>query len=167
MNILIVGASGNLGSQLARHLLQGPHHLRLLVHKTTLPQDVAKAGNVAQVQADLNVPSSLPEACRNIDCIVYLAGVLFRPRPERFLHKTNTLYVQNLVNAALSAGVRKFLLVSFPHVEGETTPAAPARGNLDAVSLYVNRPPSRRDASAETYRKPRWTQRRNHPTTDP
>jgi nucleoside-diphosphate-sugar epimerase len=62
---------------------------------------------------------------------IYLAGVLFQPRPEKFLHRTNTVYVQNMVNAATLAGVKKFILVSFPHVEENTTPDAPAKGVLD------------------------------------
>lgn len=137
-DILIVGASGNLGSHLARHLLQGRHHLRLLVHRSNLPADIANAPNVFKVEADLNTPSSLNEACRNIDCVIYAAGVLFKPRPERFLHRTNTLYVQNIVDAALVTSVRKFILISFPHVEGETTPSAPARGQLDAHPCSIH-----------------------------
>lgn len=148
MNILIVGASGNLGSHLTRHFIKGPHHLRLLVHKTPLPLDVGNAVNSSQVRADLNTPSSLQEACKNIDCIIYVAGVLFRPRPESFLYRTNTLYVENLVNAALSAGVRKFLLISFPHVEGETNPSAPAKGHLDVHPSSIH---SRTRLAAEAY----------------
>ncbi|HEV8720928.1 MAG TPA: NAD(P)-dependent oxidoreductase [Candidatus Binatia bacterium] len=55
----------------------------------------------------------------------------FQSRPETFLHRTNTVFVQNIVDAALPSGVRKFILVSFPHVEEGTTPSAPARGELD------------------------------------
>lgn len=66
-----------------------------------------------------------------IDCVVYVAGVLFKPRPERFLNKTNTIYVQNMVDAALQAGVRRFVLISFPHIEENTTPDSPATGLLD------------------------------------
>lgn len=133
---------------MARHLIKGPHQLRLLVHKTTLPVDLANALNASQVQADLNIPSSLREACKNIQCIVYVAGVLFRPRPETFLYRTNTVYVQNVVDAALSAGVRRFLLISFPHVEGETTPYAPATGRLDVHPSSIH---SRTRLAAEQY----------------
>ncbi|MGH7887186.1 MAG: NAD-dependent epimerase/dehydratase family protein, partial [Candidatus Binatia bacterium] len=121
MNILIVGTAGNLGFLLTKHLLSSPHHLRLLTHKRPLPYDLPQGANAEIVQADLNDPASLRTVCANIDCIVYLAGVLFRPRPEKFLHRTNTVYVQNIVDAALSAGVRKFILISFPHVEENTT----------------------------------------------
>ena len=103
----------------------------LLTHKRPLPFDLPEGSNVEMVHGDLEARVSLAESCAHIDCLVYLAGVLFQPRPQTFLHRTNTVYVENIVDAALSAGVRKFILVSFPHVEEHTTPQAPARGSLD------------------------------------
>src|SRR5919109_2985908 len=101
MNVLIVGASGNLGSHLTKHLLLGGHNLSLLVHRKALSLDLEKNSRVCMVRGDLDVPASLREATINIDCIIYVAGVLFRPQPERFLPRTNTVYVQNIVDAAL------------------------------------------------------------------
>jgi nucleoside-diphosphate-sugar epimerase len=138
MNILIAGASGNLGSHLVDHLAKGDHHLRLMIHRTKIRPDLVQGNNLSQIAADLNDSASLQLACRNIDCLVYVAGVLFKPRPSTFLHRTNTLYVQNLVDAALSARVRKFILVSFPHVEGETMPDAPARGDPSAQPTSIH-----------------------------
>jgi nucleoside-diphosphate-sugar epimerase len=132
VNVLIVGASGNLGSLLTQHLLSSSHQLRLVTHKRRLPFDLPHGANAEIVQADLNNPTSLQTICYGIDCIVYLAGVLFQPRPEKFIHRTNTVYVQNIAGAAMAAGVRKFILVSFPHVEENTTPDAPAKGLLNA-----------------------------------
>lgn len=134
MNLLITGAAGNLGSNLARHLIesnrstQSPHHLNLLIHNHELPQDIAQAPNVTIHRADLAKPETLHTPCATTDCIIHFAGVLFAPRPEKFLPTTNTLFLKNLVDAALAAGVKKFILVSFPHVEGESTPAHPAKG---------------------------------------
>ena len=51
---------------------------------------------------------------------------------------TNVGYVKNLLEAAKTAGVRKFILLSFPHVEGETTPEHPALGRLDASPSPVH-----------------------------
>jgi nucleoside-diphosphate-sugar epimerase len=138
VNILIVGASGNLGSHLTRYLLATPHRLRLLVHKRALPFALPERSNTELVRGDLNDPASLTGICQDIDCVVYLAGVLFQPQPEKFLHRTNTVYVRNIVDAALSAGVRKFILVSFPHVEENTTPQAPARGLLDVYPKSIH-----------------------------
>jgi nucleoside-diphosphate-sugar epimerase len=69
---------------------------------------------------------------------VYSAGRLFAPRPEGFLPVTNVEYVRNLAVAARAAGVRRFVLMSFPHVEGETTPDRPARGLRDGTPSSVH-----------------------------
>lgn len=136
-NILITGAAGNLGSHLARHLINQnraapiPQHLKLLIHRRDLPQDIAQEPNVTVHKADLAKPETLSEPCQGTDCIIHFAGVLFEPRPEKFLAVTNTHYVKNLVNVALKAGVKKFIIVSFPHVEGVSTPDHPAKGILE------------------------------------
>lgn len=138
MNVLIVGASGNLGSLLTKHLLSSSHYLRLLTHKRALPFDLPQNAHAEIVHADLNDPASLQLICENVDCIVYLAGVLFQPRPETFIHRTNTVYVQNIVGAATAAGVKKFILVSFPHVEENTTPNDPAKGTLNCQPMSLH-----------------------------
>ena len=131
MKVLITGAAGNLGSRLARHMLSGDHHLVLMIHRTPLPSDLVDHGNVTVARADLADRTSLAAACAGVDCIVHFAGVLFEPGPEKFLPVTNVDYVQHLTSAAVSAGVRRFILVSFPHVEGISTPDAPAMGRVD------------------------------------
>lgn len=126
--ILITGAAGNLGSRLARHLRESGHPLRLMVHRTPLPGDLSPAAGVEVVRADLARPETLADAVRGASAIVHFAGRLFAPRPERFLPETNTLWFANLAEAAFKAEVRRVVLVSFPHVEGPTTPESPATG---------------------------------------
>lgn len=138
MKVLIAGAAGNLGSRLARFLADSPHELRLMVHRRPLPFDARSLPSVSVRTADLAAPETLGPACEGVDCIVHVAGTLFAPRPETFLHRTNTEYVKNLLAAAREAGVRKFLLVSFPHVEGETTPKSPAMDRLDGAPTSVH-----------------------------
>jgi nucleoside-diphosphate-sugar epimerase len=138
MRILITGAAGNLGSRLARHLLGTEHQVRLLVHKTELPPDLASSPRVIAYRADLAKPETLHPACADAECIVHLAGVLFAPRPEEFLPRTNISFVQNLLSAARQSTVRKFILVSFPHVEGETTPEHPATDRLNSSTNVVH-----------------------------
>lgn len=138
MQLLITGAAGNLGGFLAHDLIGGPHKLRLMTHRAPLAADLAQAKGVEVVHADLGRPASLPTAVAGVDAIVHFAGVLFKPFPERFLPTTNLEYVQNLTRAAVEAGVRRFILVSFPHVEGESTPDSPARGKLDGVPISVH-----------------------------
>ena len=138
MKVLVTGAAGNVGSHVSRHLMTTPHQLRLLIHESPLPFDTVGYSNIEVRRADLSRPESLQDVCAGVDCVVHLAGVLFAPLPARFLPKTNVDYVKNLLAAAIDAGVRKFVLVSFPHVEGETTPDRPATGGMDASSNVIH-----------------------------
>lgn len=130
MNLLITGAAGNLGSHLTRYLIDSQHNLKLLVHHKQPPSDLLKQSNVSLYQGDLGRPETLLEACKNTDVIVHFAGVLFAPGPEKFLPVTNAEYVKNLTGAALANGVKKIILISFPHVEGESFPENMAKGVL-------------------------------------
>ncbi len=136
--ILITGAAGNLGGVLARHLIPGGHPLRLMYHRRPLPHDIAHVPNVSAVQADLGDPRTLFPAVDGADVVVHFAGVLFAPRPERFLPETNTLWFSNLLGAALEARVGRVILISFPHVEGPTSVERPATGRLDRQPISVH-----------------------------
>ncbi len=148
MKILLLGASGNLGSHIARHLLTGQHQLRLSVHRTSLPPDLEENPKVSLAPTDLDKPESLSAAATDADCVVYAAGVLFRPHPERFLPRTNTLYVRHMVDASILAGVKRFVLISFPHVEEDTTPERRAMGRLNAQPKSIH---ARTRLDAEKY----------------
>jgi len=71
MRILITGGAGNLGTRLARHLLGTDHQVRLLVHKTELPFDLASSSRVTAYRADLANRETLVPACADADCIVH------------------------------------------------------------------------------------------------
>ena len=136
--ILITGAAGNLGSLLARQIMPAGHELRLMYHRTPLPEDVAHVANVRAIKADLGDPATLPAAVTGADVIVHFAGRLFAPRPERFLPETNTCWFANLLTAALQAQVARIILISFPHVEGPTSLEQPATGRLDRHPISVH-----------------------------
>ncbi len=135
---LITGAAGNLGGLLARYLAEKRWPLRLMVHRTPVASDVAAAENVTTVKADLARPETLASAVDGCEVVIHFAGVLFAPRPERFLPETNTQWFANLLDASITAHVRKVILVSFPHVEGATTAATPATGRTDRQPRSVH-----------------------------
>jgi nucleoside-diphosphate-sugar epimerase len=136
--VLITGAAGNLGSLLGRHLAARGYDLRLMYHRRPLPEDLAGAPHVVPVHADLAKPETLGAAVEGVDAVVHFAGVLFAPRPERFLQETNVSWFSNLLAAALAAGVGRVILASFPHVEGPTTRERPATGRLDREPISVH-----------------------------
>jgi nucleoside-diphosphate-sugar epimerase len=139
MKILITGAAGNLGSLLARYLLcRETGQLRLMIFRRDVPEDLKIPGKTEIIRADLLERKSLTAAVKGIDVIVHFAGVLFKANPEQFLRTTNTVYFKNLVDAAKENGVRKIILISFPHVEGPTSIESPAKGKLDGTPISVH-----------------------------
>jgi nucleoside-diphosphate-sugar epimerase len=109
-----------------------------MYHRTPLPAHLADAGNVVGVRADLADPRTLPPAVEGVDAIVHFAGVLFAPRPERFLPETNTRWFANLLEVALQSRVGRVILISFPHVEGPTSVEHPATGRLDREPISMH-----------------------------
>ncbi len=136
--VLITGAAGNLGGLLARDLQSKGYPLRLMFHTTPLGEDLTDSPNVTPIQADLAKPETLAAAVRGADVVVHFAGVLFAPRPEKFLPETNTKWFANLLEACVPARVDRVVLISFPHVEGETTVDAPATGRLDGEPISAH-----------------------------
>lgn len=103
-----------------------------MVHQKALPADLARHRKMSRRLSQTSAkPENTRDAVLGVDQIIHFAGVLFRANPEKFLPITNTQYFKNLVDAAETMGVGKVVLVSFPHVEGPTSPENPARGRLD------------------------------------
>lgn len=134
--ILITGAAGNLGGLLSCHLQNRPLHL--LTHKKEVAGELKGCSNIRIFKADLSQKETLYPAMKEVSTIVHFAGVLFKARPEKFLPVTNTAYFNNLLDVAIETGVRRIILISFPHVEGETTPQNPATGRLDGKPASVH-----------------------------
>lgn len=136
--ILVTGAAGNLGSLLARRLLSSGYNLRLMIHRTPLARELQESALVTSVRADLADPKTLDAAVKGSDVVVHFAGVLFAPRPGKFLPETNTQWFSNLMDACLKAEVGRVILISFPHVEGPTSVEEPATGRLDRQPVSVH-----------------------------
>ena len=109
-----------------------------MYHRKPIVPEIAAAPNVQCMQADLADPRTLPAVLSGVDVVVHFAGVLFAPRPERFLPDTNTRWFSNLTTAAQNARVGRIILISFPQVEGPTTVEQPAIGRLDREPISVH-----------------------------
>ncbi|NDV94232.1 NAD(P)-dependent oxidoreductase [Dysgonomonas sp. 521] len=129
--IAITGAAGNLGGLLAQGLKdRADVGLNLLIHKKNVTDNLKGKKNISVFRVDLAKKETLGDALQNVDVIVHFAGILFKANPEKFLPTTNTQYFNNLLDIAVQQGVKRIILISFPHVEGENTPDNPAKGVL-------------------------------------
>jgi len=59
VKILIVGASGNLGSLLSKRLFPGPHPLRLLIHRQPLPFTISRGAKLETAAAIFHARTAL------------------------------------------------------------------------------------------------------------
>lgn len=136
--ILITGAAGNLGGLLANYLKDDNLHLNLMHHKKEIAKELLVKENISEYKVDLNNKATLNGCMQDVDTIVHFAGILFKSNPEKFLPMTNTKYFKNLLDVAIECRVKKIILISFPHVEGETTPDSPAKGILNGNPISMH-----------------------------
>ena len=136
--IAITGAAGNLGSLLAKRLLYEEVNLNLLIHQKEVPYELSSNQKTETFSIDLRNKEGLLNALDKVDVVVHFAGVLFKPNPEKFLKTTNTKYFQNLLDVAVKQKVQRIILISFPHVEGESFPDNPAKGILNGNPISVH-----------------------------
>lgn len=121
MKILVTGATGKVGSRLAKRLAQRGHYVRALVRDLTRATDLGTAIEVTR--GDLLVPTSLAGAVRDIDAVVHCAA-FFRGATAEQAHAVNDLGTQHLAKAARDARVARFVFTSTGLVYG------PRSGNL-------------------------------------
>jgi nucleoside-diphosphate-sugar epimerase len=148
--ILITGAAGNLGGLLAQQLKD--RNLHLLTHKHEVVKELQNRNNISVFKADLAQKDTLRAVLKGVDVVVHFAGILFKGKPEKFLPLTNVIYFHNLLDVAIEQNVKRIILISFPHVEGETTPEHPAVGRLDGNPLSVHAK-TRLEEEKELFRK--------------
>lgn len=138
LRVAVTGAAGNLGSLLSYGLLSENVNLNLLIHKKELSKNITEKENVSVFKVDLARQETLEEALKGVDVIVHFAGILFMANPEKFLPVTNTLYFNNLLDVAIRQNVKRVILISFPHVEGESFPENPTKGSLQGSPISMH-----------------------------
>ncbi|HEX3371111.1 MAG TPA: hopanoid-associated sugar epimerase, partial [Candidatus Acidoferrales bacterium] len=112
MKILVTGATGFLGSHVARGLVERGEEIRVLVRASS---DVrALEGlNAERVQGDLRDRESLNRAMQGVQRVFHVAAdYRLWAKDPREIHESNVAGTQNLLDAARSAGVTKFVYTS-------------------------------------------------------
>lgn len=108
--ILVVGATGLLGGSIARRLLGQGKPVRTLVRSDSRYDGLIAAGAEAAI-GDLKDPDSVRAACRSVAAVVTTANAIGRTGPDD-IESVDHLGNRNLVDAAASEGVRRFVFVS-------------------------------------------------------
>lgn len=120
--ILIVGATGVLGSTLSKRLLEQGEQVRAM---TRMPEKAAELQTMGAeiVQGDLRDPASLRRACAGAYKIVASAHSIFGRGLEASKYVDGQGH-KDLIDAAKETGCRHFIYVSMEGVEVNPTPFA-------------------------------------------
>jgi len=117
MKILVTGATGKVGSRFVPRMLAKGYEVSILV------RDAVKAAALAALGAkivvgDLFSPDTLPPAVAGIDAVIHLAALFRTFTDNEGIIKTNHAGTVALADAALAAGVKRFVFVSTGNVYG-------------------------------------------------
>jgi uncharacterized protein YbjT (DUF2867 family) len=117
--ILVSGATGMLGSEICRLLTEGGRPVRALLRATANPENVARlqALGVEPVRGDLKDRASLDAACRQASAVISTATAIGSRQAGDSIEQIDLQGQLNLADAAVGAGVRHFVLISFPPVD--------------------------------------------------
>jgi nucleoside-diphosphate-sugar epimerase len=142
-DVVVTGAPGWLGTPLVEMLVQGasfrsirtkPRRVRCLVHPSVDASAVQRFGDrVEVVRADLRDRRAVAESCDGAKTLFHCAG-LIHPRRIQELYDVNVGGTQNLLDAAIQAGVQRMLFVSSN---------SPAGLNANPSALMVESDPPR------------------------
>ncbi len=118
-NVLVTGATGFIGIEVARQLNQRGLRPRLMVRR---PERGSMLNNLDAdiVQADLHSSNSLDRSLKGIDTVIHLgARAAFEPYAR--LYPSIVTGSLNLMQAAIKAGVKTFVFASTLLVYGDSS----------------------------------------------
>jgi dihydroflavonol-4-reductase len=131
MTTLVTGASGFLGSHVARQLVARGEDVRVLLRPSSHNRAIGDL-SLEYVTGDLLDPTSLERATKGVERIFHVAAdYRLWARRKREIYDCNVGGTKNLLEAAKRAGVQQFIYTSTvatiavdrPHIPSESTDA--------------------------------------------
>lgn len=152
--ILVVGATGTLGSVLSKQLLEQGEQVRAM---TRHPENAAelKAAGAEIIPGDLCDPASLRRACAGADKVVASAHSIFGRGAEASKYVDGQGH-KDLIDAAKAVGCRHFVYISMEGVERNPTPFAHFKHEVErylqasGLSFTILRPTAFMEMHAHT-----------------
>ncbi len=122
MRVAIIGGTGFVGSYLIDALIEAGHEPSLLVRPGS-ESKVLHADQCRLIAGSLSDQKSIEETVAQCDAVIYNAGIL-REYPRQGISFENIQYrgVVDVVDAAVKAGVKRFLLMSANGISPPKTP---------------------------------------------
>jgi len=112
MTTLVTGASGFLGSHVARQLVARGDDVRVLLRASSTNRAISDL-SLEYVTGDLRDPASLERACKGVKRVFHVAAdYRLWARRSKDIYESNVGGTKNLLAAAENAGVEQFVYTS-------------------------------------------------------
>jgi len=114
--ILVVGATGLLGSEICRRLRGGGHSVRALVRANSARDRISavQSAGADTTIGDLKDPASLSQACEGVSAVITTASSTLSRQEGDSIDTMDRQGHLHLIDAAKRAGVRQFVYISIP-----------------------------------------------------
>lgn len=113
--VFVTGGTGFLGAYILKNLVEKNIPVRALRRSATQPFFIPEAvlENVEWVAGDVLDVVSLHQAMQGVDAVIHAAALVsYQPSDRHRMYQTNVEGTANVVNAAIEAGVRRFIHIS-------------------------------------------------------
>lgn len=109
--VFVTGGTGLVGSHLIEELVRQGRYVKAL-YRSNVP-DIKGKEKVEWIKGDILDIISLNDAMQNVDQVYHCAAIVsFNPRQKHQIFLTNVQGTANVVNASISAGIKKLCFVS-------------------------------------------------------
>lgn len=137
MNILLIGASGFVGSQLATDLIKAGHHVTCCVRNVAYTQRLFPQCKIISCNfiQDTNSGTWEPRL-KNIDVVINVVGIFFHPN-KKIIWKTHFETPRALFDACVNMKIERIIHISALGVDKQTVDYAKSKRAADEYLLSL------------------------------
>lgn len=138
MKVLITGATGFLGSYIVDKCIEQGDSVRVLVRKTSNLDYLKTYPSIEYAYGDLSDTAALNEATKGIDVIYHSAARVTAVGDRAQFYNDNYFATKYLVDAAKTAGVKRFIFISSPSIFFDFTEQVDIDETYPYPDKYIN-----------------------------
>src|ERR1039457_5822667 len=138
--ILVVGATGLVGSEVCQKLIGRGEQVKALVRTTSAKEKIEalRSSGVELCVGDLKDPQSSGRASGRVNAAISTASSTLTRQPGDSIESVDAAGQLNLVNTAKGANVGRFLFVSFRRPPGISFPLSDAKEQVENAVTSLN-----------------------------